>query len=127
MIHYRKLGKTYTHPNELMDFSEEELELRNNPILTYCNWSYALEHHIRLSDLISAIQTYNKDQIFLYERIFNEIPVKVTHKFLVSNNLEKRLLINIYNKVSILRGVPIKREYWTIYNETTINYAIGDV
>lgn len=65
------------------------------PLLTYCNWSYSSDYHIDLNMLKSILNSFNREYIPFYLRIFNETPSRVVEAFLEQYQISKSSLQSI--------------------------------
>lgn len=90
-------------------------KIENEPMLTYCNWSYHKKHHLTQDDLIYILKVFKKDKSPYYIRIFNETSINSIQHFLDNNNISDTQLKNIWNKLSHIRGVRLKKNFWKEY------------
>ena len=67
----------------------------STPLLTYCNWSYSSDYHIDLNTLKSILNSFNREYIPFYLRIFNETPSRVVEAFLEQYQISKSSLQSI--------------------------------
>jgi len=112
MICYKKTGDSTPHPNETKIFSEKEQELRDYPILTYLNWSYAIEFHIGLDKLEDMLFEFDYDYTPFYVRLYNEVPYSVIENFVNKNPVCKSQIEDIYTKLIVDNKMTIGQEFW---------------
>jgi hypothetical protein len=91
MLHYTRRNK---HHSQRLQY--ESGNIKTVPLLTYCNWSYAPEHHIDLDTLQMILRSFNREYIPFYLRIFNETPSKVLDEFLEQYLIPRNSLQTIY-------------------------------
>jgi hypothetical protein len=96
--------------------NNNEAELDNNPILTYCNWNYRKNNHIDSSELVSILQKFNKTKLPYYVRIFNETPISTIQHFIDNNNISDDDLKNIWSKTVNISGIRLQKNFWDKYN-----------
>ncbi|MEA3383635.1 MAG: hypothetical protein U9Q20_03035 [Campylobacterota bacterium] len=93
-----------------------ESELDNNPILTYCNWNYGKKHHLTSKKLKLIIKEFDSTKIPYYVRVFNETPIATIQYFIDSSNLSDNDLKDIWLKISNIRGLRLRNNFWQEYN-----------
>jgi len=76
--------------------SQPQNDITLNPLLTYCNWSYAKEYHIQLETLQDILKNFNENYIPFYLRIFNETPKNILESFLNQHHISKATTQTIY-------------------------------
>ena len=82
-------------------------DISDNPLLTYCNWSYNHIYHIDLDTLKIILTSFDKAYIPFYLRIFNETPAELLESFTSQYNISKSSLLDI-RKILINSGFRIK-------------------
>jgi len=87
--------------------SQPQNDITRNPLLTYCNWSYAKEYHINLETLQDILREFNENYIPFYLRIFNETPINVLEAFLNQYHISKATIRSISENL-ITRGFQVK-------------------
>jgi len=110
----------YTRRTEIVpkiNHSSVELinELDNDPILTYCNWSYKKNKQLTSKKLVSIIKRFDEKKLPYYVRIFNETPVSTIKYFLNNHDLSDNNLKIIWEETSKIKGVRLRRDFWKKY------------
>ena len=93
MLQYKRRNTTD------ISISQQQNKSNSTPLLTYCNWSYALNYHIDLDTLKEILHSFNQEYIPYYLRIFNETPSRVVKAFLEQYEISKSSLESIYNNL----------------------------
>lgn len=119
MLEYiRRSEEDRVHPNfTRTNKSQREIDMEKNPILVYCNWSFSRRYHISLPTLIRSLLKFNRRMTPFYARIFNETPIGTIASFIDNNHLSDELLHYIWNRLSTIKGIPLREEFWGEYNK----------
>ena len=116
LLQYTRRSETIQRAISDENKISSELELDNNPILTYCNWNYDKKYHLTSKKLKSILKKFDDTKVPYYVRIFNETPISTIQYFIDSNNLKDSDLENIWDKVSQIKGIRLQSRFWKEYN-----------
>ena len=116
MLHYTRRSEVNSRTPYSSATNDSNIELDNNPILTYCNWNYKKRHHLTSNKLKSIMKKFDVSKLPFYVRIFNETPVSTIQYFIDNNDLSDKELRDIWSKVSETRGIKLKTRFWKEYN-----------
>ena len=89
MLQYKRRNSTKFSTSKKINIAP------STPLLTYCNWSYTSDYHIDLNTLKSILNSFNREYIPFYLRIFNETPSRVVEAFLEQYQISKSSLQSI--------------------------------
>ena len=98
---YKCLGDNSPHEHTVR--TEKEQDLRDNPLLIYCNWSFAKEYHIFSKELKYAIENFDLKYSPFYIRMINEIPPRIIKMFVERHNIDYVHIEHMYNEIDIVK------------------------
>lgn len=124
MLNYIKKSEIQKDTLATIPQLKQDKELDNNPLLTYCNWSYAKKSHLNKEQLIDIIRNFDRTKLPYYIRIFNEAPVGTIKYFMDSNGLSYNDLRKIWKKLSAIRGIMLRDDFWQSYNNRNHTLAV---
>lgn len=120
MLQYIRRSENIPRVSYSSNRISSEIELNNNPILTYCNWNYDRKYHLTSKKLKSILKRFDASKIPYYVKIFNETPISTVQNFIDNNNLTDNDLKAIWLKVSNIRGIRLQVSFWKEYNSLRI-------
>lgn len=116
MLQYTRRSETLPRVSYSSNAISSEIEIDNNPILTYCNWNYDRKYQLSLKKLKSIIKSFDTSKLPYYVRIFNETPIATIQYFIDTNNLSDDHLRDIWREVSKIKGIRLQTDFWQEYN-----------
>ena len=116
MLQYTRRSETVSRIIHSLDRVSSEIELDNNPILTYCNWNYDRKYHLTSKKLKSILKRFDASKLPYYVKFFNETPISTVQYFIDNNNLTDNDLKAIWSKISNIRGIRLQVSFWKEYN-----------
>ena len=116
MLQYTRRSQTVPRVVYSSNRVSSEIEIDNNPILTYCNWNYDRKYHLSSKKLKSIIKRFDTSKLPYYVRIFNETPIATIQYFIDSNNLSDDDLRAIWREVANIKGIRLQTNFWKEYN-----------
>lgn len=125
MLQYTRRSENISRVVYSSNAISSEIEIDNNPILTYCNWNYDRKYHLSLKKLKSIIKRFDSSKLPYYVRIFNETPITTIQYFIDSSSLADDDLRAIWREVSCIKGVRLQTNFWQEYN--SLRYRGQDI